>query len=846
MKTLVDLLKGSAQRCGDSTALTITLGFRQQRWSYRRLWESSGRVAAWLAHCGLAKGDRALIWSVNRPEWVAAFFGCLRAGVIAVPLDVRSGPDFVARVVDQTSPKLAILSRQTPDGPLDRTVPVALLDELDQLVASAAPGTGCPDVAPDDLAEVMYTSGTTGEPKGVMLTHGNICANVLAAVATVPIRPSDRLLSLLPLSHMLEQTGGLLAPLHGGAGVVYPVSRQPTVIFKTLRANRVTHVVLVPQALQLFMDGIERQVSARGKDRQWRLLQDVATRLPMPTRRLLFRPVHRQLGGHLRFFMSGGAYLDPELQHKWGRLGIRVLQGYGTTEAAPVITTNSLDRQKPGSVGRVLAGQEVRISADGEVLTRGPNVTPGYWRNAAATAAAFADGWYKTGDLGVMDAEGFLFLKGRKKDLIVLPNGQNVYPEDIETALDRQPGVNEAIVLGMPSGEASIEVHAALLLADGADPAQAVRVANAMLADHQRIQGFTVWPDDDFPRTHTLKVKKPIVRDLLLRRRTADHGQPAAPPAATAAPRNDVHRIAAMVSEVPLDQIGDDSTLADDLGLDSLGRVELLSAVEQELGAYVDDDRIGPLTTLAELTALVTDGSPSQPMRFPSWGRTWWCRLLRAGLQHTCIFPALRLFYRVRITGQAKSDRPSRTRAVRVESQRQARQCGDLARAAGRLALANQPGCSRGRRVWFPAQGHGERAAWQCLSLRPGGVDQGQPGASGLAVGHGLVGADLSRGRPIPRGHAAVQVGNRPDCRGVADAGRADPRDAPESRDLRRRPAAGPGPDRRLLRGADRLSARRRLPPGNGAAGGRGPGALAHASSPGHGLTPAMPNAAAR
>ena len=504
MQTLVDLLKESAERYGGSTALAITPGFRQQRWSYERLWDLSGRVAAFLAQRGLEKGDRAIIWSVNRPEWVAAFFGCMRAGVVAVPLDVRTAPDFVERVVEYTTPKLAFLSRQTPDGPLNGAVPVALLDDLEALVESADSGAGCPEVAADDLAEVMFTSGTTGDPKGVMLTQGNILSNVLGAVGAVPIRPSDRLLSLMPLSHMLEQTGGLLVPLSGGATVVYPVSRQPTVIFKTLRANRVTNVVLVPQALQLFMNGIERQVSARGKDRQWRLLQGVASKLPMAMRRLLFRPVHKQLGGHVRFFMSGGAYLDPELQRKWGTLGIRVMQGYGTTETSPVITTNSLDQQRPGSVGRVLDGQEVRIADDGEVLTRGPNVTRGYWQNEAATQASFEDGWYKTGDLGFLDDDGFLFLKGRKKDLIVLANGQNVYPEDIETALGKQPGVREGVVLAIPSGDASIEVHAALLLDDGADADEIVRAANAVLADHQRIQGFTVWPEEDLPRTHTL------------------------------------------------------------------------------------------------------------------------------------------------------------------------------------------------------------------------------------------------------------------------------------------------------------------------------------------------------
>ena len=652
MQTLVDLLKQSAERYSDSTALTITPGFREQRWTYERLWDFSEGVAALLVQRGLKKGDRAIIWSVNRPEWAAAFFGCMRAGVVAVPLDVRTAPDFVERVVEFTEPKLAFLSRQTPDEALRGSVPVVLLDDLEDLVESADAGADLPDVGADDLAEVMFTSGTTGDPKGVMLSHGNIVTNVMAAVEAVPIRPSDRLFSLLPLSHMLEQTGGLMAPLSGGASVVYPVSRQPTVIFKTLRANRVTNIVLVPQALHLFMNGIEREVSAQGKDRQWRLLQGVASKLPMPMRRVLFRPVHKRMGGNIRFFMSGGAYLDPELQRKWGTLGIRVMQGYGATEASPVITTNSLGRQKPGSVGRVLAGQDVRIAEDGEVLTRGPNVTRGYWRNEAATEAAFEDGWYRTGDLGFMDDDGFLFLKGRKKDLIVLANGQNVYPEDIETALAKQPGVREAVVLGLPSGDSSVEVHAALLLEEEAEAEEIVRSSNAVLADHQRIQGSTVWPDDDFPRTHTLKVKKQVVLDHLLQARDGGRDESAAPTAAKAAPVSDVHRIAAMVSEMPADQIGDNSILADDLGLDSLGRVELLSAIESELGAYVDDDRVGPETTLGELTAMVTEDAQVQPMKFPAWGRAWWCRLLRAGLQYAFIFTALHIFYRVRVYGR--------------------------------------------------------------------------------------------------------------------------------------------------------------------------------------------------
>ena len=244
-------------------------------------------------------------------------------------------------------------------------------------------------IEPDDLAEIMFTSGTTGDPKGVELTHRNIVSNAQETIQTFPGSPSDRLLSLLPLSHMLEQTGGMLVPLLYGSRIVYPISRQPSFIFKALQENRITVLLLVPQVLQLFMAGIERQVELQGKSRVWQAMHRIAPRLPMGARRRLFGSVHRRMGGNMRCFLTGAAYLEPGLAEKWENLGVPILEGYGATEASPAITFNSMDRRVHGSVGRALPGQEIRIAEDGEILTRGPNVTPGYWQNEAATASAF-------------------------------------------------------------------------------------------------------------------------------------------------------------------------------------------------------------------------------------------------------------------------------------------------------------------------------------------------------------------------------------------------------------------------------------------------------------------------
>ena len=650
-KTVVDFLRGAVERHGSRDALLFKPAFRYQRWSYSRLWNESGRVATLLQRRGLTKGDQVVLWGPNSPHWVLAFLGCIRAGVILVPLDLRSAPDYVARVISRIDPKMAFTSRFTPKEEANLGVPEITFEELEAAI-HGLPQPEHVDIAPDDLAEIMFTSGTTGDPKGVMITHRNLTANIEGISQYIVCKPSSRLLSVLPLSHMYEQMGGLFIVLYSGASVTYPTSRQPTVLARTMRERRITIMLLVPQALELLMNGIEREVRRQGREALWNRLLKIAGSTPFPLRRLLFRRVHKQFGGKLDFIVSGGAALDQELGRKWELLGVKILQGYGTTEAAPVISNHSLSERRLDSTGRPLPNVEVKISDEGEILVRGENVTPGYWRAPEETAAAFDGDWYKTGDLGFFDEAGFLHVQGRKKDMIVLPSGQNIFPEDIQTVLAKHPNVTDAAVVGLTKGS-SVELHAALIL-DNADKAQeVVSWTNDQLAEQQRIRGFTIWSEEDFPRTHTLKVKKGVVIDTILGKIQSD--SPAVSPSG-GSPASGARSLLQIIGEVSrrgVEEVRDDATLGDDLDLDSLGRVELLSAIEAELGVYMDESQLSPEMTVGNLEALIEEGSRNPPMMsFPGWGMKWWCRILRGFLQRAVVFPLVSIPYKLKVIGR--------------------------------------------------------------------------------------------------------------------------------------------------------------------------------------------------
>jgi len=540
-RTLLDLIDGFCARYADRPALGLKRDDGSSfHWTYREL-DRRSRLAAWrLRALGLQPGDRLLTWSPSTPELPATYFGAIRARLILVPLDLRMSADAVQNIVRKAEPRHLILGtgRDAPDprdAELDR-FPTTTIDALTAEPDASFPAdweqqlAAWPRPAPDEVWDLIFTSGTTGTPKGVMIAHDNWLATMASIHRAVP--PMEhRVVSLLPLSHLFEQGVGLLYALDVGAHVLYVRSRNPRVIFDAFREHRVTSMIVVPQLLDLFWSAIEREVEKSGRKAMFDRLRSIARRLPLPVRRLLFRRIHQQLGGSFRLFVSAGAFLPPALQQAWEDLGVIVLQGYGSTENG-FGTCNTLQDHGPGTVGRPLPPTEMRIAEDGEVLFRGPTLFKGYWRDPAATARAIdADGWYHSGDIGHLDPEGRLVLSGRTKDRIVLPNGFKVYPEDIENAL-RNAGLRDSVALEAAPGRIEVVVLApglhgvprsgdapALGRGDVEDPAAvramidaAVNAANAALGPNQRIAGWRLWPEADFPRTHTLKVKRDLVR----------------------------------------------------------------------------------------------------------------------------------------------------------------------------------------------------------------------------------------------------------------------------------------------------------------------------------------------
>jgi long-chain acyl-CoA synthetase len=340
-------------------------------------------------------------------------------------------------------------------------------------------------------------------------------------------------------------------------------------------------------------------------------------------------------------------------------MGVTAVQGYGATEMSPVISFTRPERNRIGTVGEVIPGVEIQIAKDGEVLARGPNRFVGYWQNPDATAAAIdSAGWYHTGDIGELDADGFLTLRGRKKDMIALPDGQKVYPDDVEAVLARDPRIRDAAVVGLDGDGSGVKVHAVLLTDDPATAAAVVSDANARLGGHQQIRAWTVWPEEDFPRTPSMKVKKRLILEHL----ESAGGSPAMPSApgsgngGAAAPRSlvaTVPGLAAQVAQVPEAEVGAASRLEADLGLDSLGRIELLSVIEEELGSFVDDGELEPNTTVAELERMVEAARDAKPQGgIYGWPLNPLVRAVGLGLQELLMVPVVGLAYRVRVRGE--------------------------------------------------------------------------------------------------------------------------------------------------------------------------------------------------
>ncbi len=636
-KNLQELILTASARWGGKVAFRHIVDGRVREIRYAELASLSYRCAQALWKRGLRPGDYLGICAPNSPDWAIACLAALRLGAIVVPLDARSRVTEILPIIDKVQPKLVVFGEKQfvyaselmparkSRGQKSKGTAIEYLSslfsrtELPDLPHLGSPGR-------EDTAAVVFTSGTTGAARGVVLSHGNILANVVAAARSFDVDADDRLLSVLPLSHMFEFTAGFLAPLHRGAAIVYCRLKGPAHLKEVLKIEKISVLVGTPMIFEALNSEIQSRVEQLPRSQQLRI--SACRRLVAGAPwlgRLLFRQLHEELGGNIKFWFAGGAPMSPDTVTTLRSLGIPLLCGYGLTEASPIVTANRCDDNKPDSVGPALPGLEVKIDAGaagepGEILVSGPSIMQGYWQNAEATDRVLSDGWLRTGDSGFIDEDGHLHVTGRLKSMIVTAGGYNVYPEEIEEVLSGSSLIRESCVFGKKTARGE-EVCAVIVahdaIAHDVDRDEQVRreVTRLLadLADYKRLSSYAV-TDRALPRTPSGKVRRGEVVQLfdLLTSKAGgkllekgfdwdDEGKAVCETIAEVMDPQILKGVCPSGSRL----FGPEMTLAGELGLDSFARLELASRLEHKLGVDLPESALQDAQTVDDAVALV-------------------------------------------------------------------------------------------------------------------------------------------------------------------------------------------------------------------------------------------------
>jgi len=687
MPTFYEQFVACERRWPGNVALEIERRDGLESYTYSDLRRMAESIAGWLREQGQQPGSRLAILADNHPRWTATYLGAIAAGCTAVPLDTAFHAEQVAKLLKDSgssllftdSRHLAIAQQAVSGLPVDIVLtapstdpvgadlvarapsPAKPITNLDAIFA-AGPGNFRPvSAGSGEIAAILYTSGTTADPKGVMLTHANLLGECDAVFGLLELGPGDAVLGVLPLFHALAQMANLLLPLVKGARVVYLESLNSIELLRALAVRDVTAFACVPQFFYLIHERIQKEVAQKGKLAQFGV--DLLLRLTRLFRalgwnsgKLFFRPIHRLLGRKMRYLITGGSRWDPQIGRDFYSLGIDILQAYGLTETTGGAMCTPPNDNVIGSVGKPLPSVEVKIvdpqsrsdgPVVGEIAIRGPIVMKGYWNRPEATAAVLRDGWLHTGDLGYFDHAGNLILTGRKKEVIVLSSGKNVYPEEIEAHYQKSPFIKEICVVGLvsqPGEPFSERLHGVIV--PNFEVLRQRKIVNAkevirfaieglsqQLPSTKRILSYQIW-QEDLPRTTTRKLKRFEIEKRVRANQSksqADSEMPAEPAVSADdlvwLEQPEVERalkvIHTSVKTAP-ETIRPQDNLELDLGLDSIERVELLVALEKELGGDVDESRVSEIYTVRELVDEVREsaarGSPApSAIRFAGW-----------------------------------------------------------------------------------------------------------------------------------------------------------------------------------------------------------------------------------
>jgi len=648
-QTVVDMLERGHEKFGRKPLVEIRrTGLdggpsNSVRLTYTDMWEKSGTLARKLiARLGLQPGDRVALIGENGPEWVLGYAAISRACCTAVPLDRTMPLKDAAGLIRLVEAKALLITPsllKNPPQEFGSEHGLPLLNLYDDL--NPHPGQAWPfpeasigdrplkEPTPESLASILFTSGTTRDPKGVMLSHSNLVSNALSVAEVLEPMENDRFLSVLPLHHAFEFTCGFLIPMYGGSAVHHIEVLRAKELVDTMKLAQITVVLGVPRLFKLFKDTIQSRLDAAGTGKKLSVSigKGIASALEMTgnttARKNIFKQVHDAFGGNLRLFVSGAAALDPDIFNFFKNFGITITEGYGLTETSPVLAVNPLSASKAGTVGPAVPGVEIRIHQPnsegiGEVQARGSSVMQGYWKNPLATEKTFEAGWFKSGDLGRVDKDGYLHITGRLKDVIVTAAGKNVYPDEVEAALRNVVGVKELCVLGLPAragmGEEVAVVVVPLPDANIDAIKKSIEQASAALPSHQRIARIEI-QSDDLPKTTTLKIQRAKIRERYIKGGSSTPSkQVAVPMLADSAPAEvtgddfvDIARAVVEVASTPIqaNDVTPDMKLQMDLGIDSIGRVELLNKLEVKLSIRIPHEIESQLFTVRDVMQVV-------------------------------------------------------------------------------------------------------------------------------------------------------------------------------------------------------------------------------------------------
>ncbi|MFD2113810.1 AMP-binding protein [Thiorhodococcus fuscus] len=593
--------------------------WKEQRVGYREL---LARIDAVSRQFPSVPCDRVAIFAENRLDWVYAFYAGLKQGCTLVPIDFMSSAEDVAHILRDCEPSLVFCSNGTREvlaqaiGASSRQPLVLVLDELDP-AASDSKAEPIPAPALDKTLLLIYTSGTTGSPKGVMLSWDNLLANIESISKDVPIYvPGQRTLALLPLHHIFPLVGALIAPLYTGGTCVFSPSLASEDMLRALNDNRVTIMIGVPRLYQLITKSIKDKINA---SRLTRLLFQLAAKINSRAfSKRLFAKVHARFGGQVRFLVSGGAKLDEDVFRDLTTLGFEVLEGFGMTEAAPMITFTRPGESTLGAAGRPMSCNEVRI-VDGEILNRGRNVMQGYYKRPEETAAVIKDGWLYTGDLGYIDASGALHVTGRKKEIIVLPSGKNINPVEIEAKLFESTDLisEVAVFQHQDSLEAAVVPDFRRVREQGiADlqktlNEQVLAPYNKAVTPYKKILKLHLL-GEELPKTRLGKLKRFLLPDMVASNQTRTVGgeEPDYPEYKT------IQHFLQQQKECAV-YAGDHLEL--DLGLDSLDRVGLQSFLNATFGVGVSDETFIDHPTVGRIAEFIRDKKTKMAVSVVEW-----------------------------------------------------------------------------------------------------------------------------------------------------------------------------------------------------------------------------------